>query len=331
MRQLLFLAILCPLLTLGQSNKITPLTIGDTVPDIPLSNIINYRSSTASLSSFKGKLLILDFWAIWCTSCLHAFPKLDSLRLHFGDSLQLLLVNEASTRDDSAKIRAFFQKHKNPSGDSYNFALVVKDTILCSLFPHKLLPHYVWMYNGKLLATTSASELTVTNIRAVLQNKPSALRAKADILNFNRHKPLFLEGNGGNGAAIRFRSTITGYLGGLPSGSAVDKDSLGRITRICITNASVLSLYKYAWQAYEAPTVRLKVSDPSKLTTDAGWDQWKYNNTFSYELILPPSTKQQVHTRMQHDLEQFFGYQASLSKQAGGKTVFTITENQTGR
>jgi thiol-disulfide isomerase/thioredoxin len=36
-------------------------------------------SSVLSLDSFKGKYLLLDFWAIWCTPCLREFPSLKAL------------------------------------------------------------------------------------------------------------------------------------------------------------------------------------------------------------------------------------------------------------
>ena len=58
-------------------HEIKPLKIGDKVPDIEFKNIINYKSKTARLSDFKGKLVILDFWGTWCTSCIAAFPKME--------------------------------------------------------------------------------------------------------------------------------------------------------------------------------------------------------------------------------------------------------------
>src|SRR6476620_3661535 len=112
MRKLLILAMLCPLLSVGQQpyKAITPLTIGDTLPDMPLSSIINYKSFTACLSSFKGKLLILDFWATWCTSCLKHFPKMDSLQQQYPGQVQVIMVNSKNTGNNEKKIKVFFEK-----------------------------------------------------------------------------------------------------------------------------------------------------------------------------------------------------------------------------
>ncbi|MGZ4100208.1 MAG: TlpA family protein disulfide reductase, partial [Bacteroidia bacterium] len=51
-----------------------PLKVGDKVPDITFSNVVNYKSATLKLSEFKGQVIMLDFWATWCSSCLAAFP-----------------------------------------------------------------------------------------------------------------------------------------------------------------------------------------------------------------------------------------------------------------
>lgn len=52
----------------GENDK---LTVGDVMPDITFNNLVNYKSSSAKLSDFKGKLVILDFWATTCLSLIH--------------------------------------------------------------------------------------------------------------------------------------------------------------------------------------------------------------------------------------------------------------------
>lgn len=50
---------------------------GDFAPDIPLSDVMTSKSS--SLMAFRGKVVVLDFWATWCPGCQPVTTKLNEL------------------------------------------------------------------------------------------------------------------------------------------------------------------------------------------------------------------------------------------------------------
>ena len=180
------LAILC-LLARAQQPALKPLTIGDTVPDITISKIINYKTTSAKLSDFKGKLVILDFWAVWCSGCIQGMPKLDSLQKEFKNKLQVILINdegERSTLENEKKTKAFFDNLEIKSNGSFTLPSSLKRIdSLEKLFPHIFIPHYVWVGpKGKVIAITNSQEINRENIKAVLDGSPEKMPLKADRL-----------------------------------------------------------------------------------------------------------------------------------------------------
>lgn len=163
-----FLAILCPILSIAQPKPLQP---GDTLPEKVLSAVEEQASLT-----------ILDFWATWCGSCAKKLPLLDSLQQQVGNKLNIVLVNSRKTKDDTAKINAFMARWQKTGQPAYQFKMISNDTILDKLFPHTALPHYVWIYNNRYIAATNAQELTIANIKAVLQGAVPVMEQKNDSL-----------------------------------------------------------------------------------------------------------------------------------------------------
>ena len=55
---------------------------GTEAPDFTLSSL---DGNTISLSDFKGKYVVLDFWASWCPDCIRDIPEIQSLYNDFSD------------------------------------------------------------------------------------------------------------------------------------------------------------------------------------------------------------------------------------------------------
>ena len=174
-----------------------PLSIGDTLPAQQWKEIIKAEHSPLSLGegSEVRSLVILDFFATWCSSCYKKFPHLDSLQNQFRDSLILILVNTVSAREDSATIAAFFSKRKKSNGLPYNFSLILADSVFNKLFPHILVPHYIWIYNDRFIAATGAEWITEANIRKILSGIPVKWEIKTDSLQFEKRKHLLNKQN----------------------------------------------------------------------------------------------------------------------------------------
>ena len=59
------------------SASVLAVEIGETAPSFTIESLNS--DETVSLDDFKGKVVILDFWASWCGPCLVAMPKLSAL------------------------------------------------------------------------------------------------------------------------------------------------------------------------------------------------------------------------------------------------------------
>jgi len=55
--------------------------VGDNAPDF---KIVTEDGKTVSRSDFGGKILVLNFWASWCTTCLEEVPSLDTFQREYG-------------------------------------------------------------------------------------------------------------------------------------------------------------------------------------------------------------------------------------------------------
>jgi len=64
----------------------------------------------ATLSSYKGKVVILNFWATWCPPCREEMPSMEVLyRRYNSQGLEILAVD---LREDINTVRQFIQSNR---------------------------------------------------------------------------------------------------------------------------------------------------------------------------------------------------------------------------
>ncbi len=308
--QTIVLAALCLFLSSAARAQTKPLKIGDQVPDIIINNIINYKSSSAKLSDFKGKLLILDFWATWCSTCIPSLNSLDSLKQEFGEDLVVLPVS----RQQATTVKPLVEKW------GWKLPFATADTTLAKLFPHRSLPHQIWIRDGKLMSVTAHFSATASNIKAALNDKALELRGKNDRLDFDPTKPLMYKGNGGSPDRLDYQSVITGYMDGLGHTSRFSKGI------IQLSNNSVLHLYrkalevKHKWIRYnnrikmDLPfSLMERINPPGNLHGESK-ALWYRENAYCYNLFMPAVTPEiRMAEWMYADLNRVFPLSLGIS------------------
>ncbi len=74
---------------------------GKAAPDFQLPNL---KQNNVSLSSYKGKVVYLDFWASWCGPCKKTFPWLNELQKKYSkDGFEVVGVNVDAKKADADK------------------------------------------------------------------------------------------------------------------------------------------------------------------------------------------------------------------------------------
>ena len=76
----------------------------------PEATLKPLEGEPVSLSSLKGKVVVLDFWATWCKPCVMSMPGVAALAKEMkGREVVFFAVNQMEGRD---KVTAFLEKEK---------------------------------------------------------------------------------------------------------------------------------------------------------------------------------------------------------------------------
>jgi len=307
-----------------ESGAATPgkLNVGDTIPEylwhLPLQ-VANHPEGkkTITLGDYRGKLIILDFWATFCIPCLRVFPKQDSLQSRFQPNVIFLRTTSQA-------------KHIIPD----SIYSVVEDEYLRQIFPHRLIPHYVWISpSGHILATTADEAIEEKNIVLALANQSLEIKPKRD----RDKNQLLLTDTDLSDSLLAYALLYRGKLEGYGSESAKRKSN-GVFRGRALTNRKILNLYMAAMiplfdelgDQYSQKRNRL----PENLDTAY----------YSLDIVVPAGQEQQLYTRLLRLLNESSSYEGRIEKQMapclvlqradsnqtiatkGGKPVFSYPE-----
>ena len=79
-------------------------------PDFSLRDL---EGMVQRLSDYRGRLVLVSFWAVWCAPCRRELPAMSDLRVRLANTgIEILAVNLGDSAD---RIEAFLADHPAPN------------------------------------------------------------------------------------------------------------------------------------------------------------------------------------------------------------------------
>lgn len=305
---------------LQANSEITPLEIGNKVPEeiwqMPFQ-LVKYKEEpkTIRLEEYRGKTIIIDFWATWCAGCIISMPYMQNLVEAFPSDVVLVNV----TNEDAKLISNFLEVTASPQIRQLEdeFSTIVSGQILKDLIPHRSIP-YIAVINpeGVLEQTTLPHLLTNEVLGKIVDNEEYYMpkyRNSFDttilshtFTDIKQHKPTYY-------------TTLTGTMDGFSALGKTWLDTADKEARGYYINRPILRLFQIALPLkfnIMMPSRRLMVmDDPGKVDfyheRNRNYNDKEFN--YSYEYILPSNwNKEQILQRMYDDLSGFTGFHAVI-------------------
>jgi peroxiredoxin len=103
----------------------------------PDFKLVDLKGDTVALSSLKGSIVVIDFWAMWCQACKEGFASLNGIQKEMsGKNVKIVGVNLENANPQ--KVAAFAKK----AGIEYTILLDPKSAT-AMLFSVKGVPSLV--------------------------------------------------------------------------------------------------------------------------------------------------------------------------------------------
>jgi len=77
---------------------------------VPEVGLLDVEGGAQSLDQYRGKVVVLNFWATWCAPCRKEMPALDRLQAELGGE-DFAVVTVATGRNPVPAIRRFFEEN----------------------------------------------------------------------------------------------------------------------------------------------------------------------------------------------------------------------------
>ncbi|WP_316814261.1 TlpA disulfide reductase family protein [Pedobacter heparinus] len=301
--------------------------VGKPMPDFTLNKVTSYGSNNVSLKDFKGKWLILDFWATTCATCIASFPKMNAIQEKFKDQLQIILIGDNASKYGK-NIQNMYEKVKK----ARELKLVsAYDSLLKRNYGIVGVPHQI-IIDDKGMVIARTPSVTEGQLEKLFKGetvifsggKSNSIDAFDDNGNLNNNEYLLYSSS--------FSKSILTEKMRVPDIND-HSEKIKETGLFCIAKWHLAGLYNLAYTGKASGPMIFSETQYGKT---AAWpvvevsDKSLFNHNFSeadqtgvsmkgvynYSVRIPKenATVENVKKAMQMDLKKYFGYDVSKEK-----------------
>ena len=119
------------------------------------------RGTNFDLAQQQGKVVVINFWATWCTPCINELPHFEEIARKYSDRVSVVALHSNLVTDD---VEAFLAKHDY----HLTFALDQTGEIIKSFGGSTMLPHTIIVDQNGMIIYNAVGSLTLDKLEALL-------------------------------------------------------------------------------------------------------------------------------------------------------------------
>ncbi|MDH5825852.1 TlpA family protein disulfide reductase [Sphingobacterium faecium] len=281
--------VLCAGFLIGQPKEVPDLSqamhVGDTFVAPKAIQLMRGNTKKIDWKKLENKVILLDFFETSCGTCIQTMPKLQKLKEQYPGQFEVIVV----TWQDKVTMEKFFASNEYLKEHQVNLPVIYGDTYLKGLFPHRMVPHAVLLYKGKVQAITTSGFVNTESVLKLHREGSIDLPLKDDF-----GKRDLLGKLGSTTDNFKLGTLITGYQNGVPYRSwTFEQDSTMGLYKSSMYNTSIFAALKaIASKANMQKTMYIprmdrvvwRVKDSTKYYDFEGKElDWRLKNTICYE------------------------------------------------
>lgn len=132
--------------------------VGMRCPDF---TIPKYDGESFTLSENKGKVVVINFWATWCTPCCNELPYFQQLWETYPEDVALVAIHSSLITDD---VEAYLQK----MGYTMPFGLDETGDVITSLGGSTMLPMTVILDRDGIVSYNQVGSVTYEKLESLV-------------------------------------------------------------------------------------------------------------------------------------------------------------------